>query len=348
MIIALFMMLALSVLGTSLMIVSQTETDSSHNYRLMSQARYGAESGIHKATNYLLNTYVPPAHADAADPSPAYNTTVSPVTWNNAPVVLSSDAASVQLSRLMRSRPRSRGRRKGTLDVKDATVALHGHGHAEVDAADHRRVQRLPVTIQTWEITGDGNITGATTAQVEVVGDRRAADRADLRVRGVRDRQRLRRAVVRRRRHHQQLRLDARAGRRVLRCSDDSSGNVGTNGNLDGKVVQPTIITDRCRRREPAWATARPATSRRQPSSGGATVQDGLNQLSQPVNYPTPAAINPLPPTTATDFKQEHRVSGRCGLLHGQRERRDDYAAVGRAPSSRWATSPSTPARSCT
>src|SRR4249920_3919459 len=87
-IIALFMMLALSVIGATLMTVAQTETDSSHNYRLMSQARYGAESAIHKTTNYLLNTYVPPATLNVADPIAAYNTTVSPVTWNNAPVTL--------------------------------------------------------------------------------------------------------------------------------------------------------------------------------------------------------------------------------------------------------------------
>ena len=60
MIIALFMMLALSVVGATLMTVTQTETDSSHNYRLMSQARYGAESGVHGATNYLLFTYPAP------------------------------------------------------------------------------------------------------------------------------------------------------------------------------------------------------------------------------------------------------------------------------------------------
>ena len=53
-ILALFMMLAMSVLGTSLMFVSKTETLSSHNYRLMSEARYGAESGVHVASNYLM------------------------------------------------------------------------------------------------------------------------------------------------------------------------------------------------------------------------------------------------------------------------------------------------------
>ena len=52
MILALFMVLTMSILASSLMFVSQTETWSSMNYRLMSQARYGAESGIQKTANW--------------------------------------------------------------------------------------------------------------------------------------------------------------------------------------------------------------------------------------------------------------------------------------------------------
>src|SRR5438093_2346144 len=90
MLIALFMMLAMSVIGTSLMFVSRTETQSSQNYRLMSQARYGAESGVHSTVNYLLNTYVPPGIV--GDPLANYVTPVSPVPFNNLPVVRSSNA----------------------------------------------------------------------------------------------------------------------------------------------------------------------------------------------------------------------------------------------------------------
>ena len=55
-IMVLIMMGILSVLGASLVLVSQTETWSSQNYRLMTEARYGAESGVHKAANYLMNS----------------------------------------------------------------------------------------------------------------------------------------------------------------------------------------------------------------------------------------------------------------------------------------------------
>jgi type II secretory pathway component PulK len=55
-VLSLFLMMAMSVVGASLMFLSQTETYSSMNYRLMSQARYGAESGIQTTVNYLINS----------------------------------------------------------------------------------------------------------------------------------------------------------------------------------------------------------------------------------------------------------------------------------------------------
>ena len=49
MILAMFMVLIMSTLGVSLMFTSQTETWSSQNYKMMSQARYAAESGVQAA-----------------------------------------------------------------------------------------------------------------------------------------------------------------------------------------------------------------------------------------------------------------------------------------------------------
>ena len=68
-VLSLFLMTAMSVIAASLMFLSQTETYSSMNYRLMSQARYGAESGLQKAANFILYpaTYVPP-RTGGADP----------------------------------------------------------------------------------------------------------------------------------------------------------------------------------------------------------------------------------------------------------------------------------------
>src|SRR5437016_3535858 len=83
-------MLVVSVLSASLMFLSQTETYSSANYRLMSQSRYGAEAGAQKATNYLLYAYAVPG--GNGDPLASYDTTVAPVTYLGRPVVLSAMA----------------------------------------------------------------------------------------------------------------------------------------------------------------------------------------------------------------------------------------------------------------
>ena len=49
-------MSTLSVLAASLMFLSQTETYASMNYRMMSQARYGAEAGVQKAADFIPET----------------------------------------------------------------------------------------------------------------------------------------------------------------------------------------------------------------------------------------------------------------------------------------------------
>src|SRR6266566_513803 len=89
-VIALFLMAILTALGTSLMFLSQTETYATMNYRMMSQARYAAEAGVQKASNFLLdpNQYVITPVA-AANPL-LFTRGVSPVTYNGLPVILSA------------------------------------------------------------------------------------------------------------------------------------------------------------------------------------------------------------------------------------------------------------------
>src|SRR3954465_14839978 len=84
---ALIFVLVLSVTAASLMFLSQSETWSSMNYRLMTESRYGAEAGLHSAANYLMNNYVPPSDG-GLDVFTSYNMTVSPVLSGAGPVVL--------------------------------------------------------------------------------------------------------------------------------------------------------------------------------------------------------------------------------------------------------------------
>ena len=165
--VALIMVLILvgviSVIASSLIFVSQTETWSSQNYQLMTEARYGAEAGIQKAANYLLYTY--PAPGTVADPLASYNITGTPVTAGGQPVTLLSNAAS--------NYP------VGSV-VTAFTAAAHGTltgGHvttydARAFLISMRQVtvygSTTPVTVQTWRIVGRGTIAGPRTAQVEV------------------------------------------------------------------------------------------------------------------------------------------------------------------------------------
>src|SRR6266404_5586012 len=96
-VLALFLMSAMSVLAASLMFLSQTETYASMNYRMMSQARYAAESGVQKASNFLLDStqYAMPGSVELAK----YDRTKSPVVCLsgcpnvNQPVVLSATSS---------------------------------------------------------------------------------------------------------------------------------------------------------------------------------------------------------------------------------------------------------------
>jgi Tfp pilus assembly protein PilX len=174
MIIALFMVLAMSVLGTTLMFVSQTETASSMNYRMMSQARYGAESGIHQATNYLLSAaYTAVEPGTATDPfNPAfpgvYTTNVSPVMYNNKEVRLSSEPGVVQNYPIAAVKTAFANAAAGTLDVQSGTVTYTATARLLSMRQIDDRMSNKKNTLQTWEISAKGKMTGAQTAEVEV------------------------------------------------------------------------------------------------------------------------------------------------------------------------------------
>src|SRR5215470_17300132 len=89
-ILTLILLLVLSVMAVSLMFVGRAETWSSMNYRMMTQARYGAEAGVNAAANWIQNSYTAPTTAQLA----SFNLTKSPVaTTSGTDVVLSADSS---------------------------------------------------------------------------------------------------------------------------------------------------------------------------------------------------------------------------------------------------------------
>ena len=157
-VVALLLTLALSAIGASLLMLANTETYASMNYRMMSQARYGAEAGVLRAVNHLTQTRTQTPGL-VGDPLANYDMTVSPVTYNGQPVVLSADPdQGVELSRTRPRRRRFNAAVQGTLDgrpdgaygayatlVSMRTIMEYGATAPtrHPDVAHHRRPVRL-------------------------------------------------------------------------------------------------------------------------------------------------------------------------------------------------------------
>jgi hypothetical protein len=294
-VLCLLFMLALSIVGASLTVLAETESYASMNYKMMSQARYGAEAGVHKTINYLLNTYTPPG--SGSDPFSNFNTAVSPVTYLGQPVVLSG------MTGVSSNYPDATKRTAFTTAAQGSLTA--GGGTVQYAAYATLVAMRLvdaygvgtQSAIQTWKITADGTVPGARTAQVEVSA---MLEREVVAVSTF-----------------AQFATDSGCGALsysggAATDSYDSSnvtlvngipqtnpygGNVGTNGNLTASgtntVINGSLSTPRTGVGNCATATPDAMTLK-----SGATVTGGLIQLPQMITYPTPTTPSPLPPTT--------------------------------------------------
>jgi len=297
-VLSLFLVMTMSVLAASLMFLSQTETYSSLNYRLMSQARYGAESGVHKTVNYLLNTYAPPAVGDAN-----YITTTSPVTYLGAPVILSGDSAVASNYPDNAAQTAFSAAAQGTLAAGTGTVGYKAYA---------TMLSMQPVNGQnviTWQITANGTISAGRTATVEVTSilEKQLTPQAN--------------AVYAAFAQSSACGALTFSGQATTDSYDSSAagnpvfttgGNVGTNGNLyanndstiNGTLSTPRVGVGNCSNGNVDALT----------SSGGATVTGGVIHLSQSVTPATPPMpspwVSPFGNTTFTDVGGCHSVTG--------------------------------------
>ena len=172
-ILALILMLIISVMAVSLMFISQTETWASMNYKLMSQARDGAEAGINAAANYLINTYTPPA-STGTDVLSSYNYNVSAVQYpaansGNHDVVLATSSTKKSNNYPVSSVVTAfQGAAQGNLTAGNATVAYSTSARLLSMEQVTPWGTTTPVTVQTWQITSDGTISGVRAADEEL------------------------------------------------------------------------------------------------------------------------------------------------------------------------------------
>ncbi len=308
-VITLFLLLASSVVGAALMFMSQTETYSTMNYRMMSQARYGAESGVQKAANYLMYTYAKPA-AGSADPMSSYVTTTSPVTYNGQPVVLSANSAVASNYPVASVQSAFAAAVAGSMAVGGTTVQYAPYATLlaleEVPAG--QSATGSAYTIETWQVAADGRIAAGTrTAQVRVTAvldeGKQAGNHSSylyglfamspncgaLRYSG--------------NGHVDSYTVDPVTHLPVI---SHTNGNIGTNGNLTesgNATIYGTLSTPRIGVGSCSAGNVDALTS-----SGNAAVTGGVVHLPQPVTIPTPPPPNPLPPTTNINYSS-HAVA---------------------------------------
>jgi Tfp pilus assembly protein PilX len=317
-ILALILLLIVSVMAVSLMFISQTETWASMNYKLMSQARDGAEGGINAAANYIINTYTPPA-SSGTDLLSSYNNNVSPVQYPSTStsgndVILATSNSSQSSNYPVASVKTAFGSNaQSSLTAGNTTVNYNS------SAKLLSQVQVIPYgsstyqTVQTWQITSDGSISGIRNADEEVSailekqitpvftyaafttangcnsmnfgggGTTTSYDSANLTMQG------------------------------GIPVTVNSGGNVGTNGNL-AENGNPTYING---------SLSTPRTGTGTCSSGNVTawtntsghVTGGIVDLPQSVNYQTPTQQGATPPTDVADALTLDQHATDCGIV---------------------------------
>ena len=303
-IMVMFMVMSMSLVGASLTFVARNETLSSHNYQTTTQTRYAAESGVAAATNYLLNTYAVPT-VGGADPIAAYDITVSPVRWNNAPVVLSSDPAVAANYPIAGTRTAFAANSSGSLTVGSGTTAYAASATLLSMKVMTDSYTGGQFTVQMWRINGAGAIDGAGAAAVQVSAVLETTDKpvysyaAFATANGC--------DSIDFTGNAQTDSYDSRVANSWMAPSL-SGGNIGTNGNFDGdgtvygSLSTPRIGVGNC--------TAGIVTA----TSTSADITGGITALSQPVTYPTPPAPSPLPPTTDDTISKNSGCP--AGVIH--------------------------------
>jgi hypothetical protein len=162
--------LVLSVTAATLMFLSQSETWSSLNYRLMTESRYGAEAGLHAAANYMMNGYTLPG--GAGDPLAAYNyKTVSPVTLAGGgnPIALGLTMNGISAnypvpSVITNFNTASQGSLTGGTNTVNYSVNAELISMRQITQCGNSQ----PLTAQLWKLTSHGDIAGTRNAEVEV------------------------------------------------------------------------------------------------------------------------------------------------------------------------------------
>ena len=320
MVLSLLFMLLLSALGTAMLVLSRSETLSSVNYRMMSQARYGAESGVHKAAHFLVNSYTLPG--SGSDPMSNYDTTVSPVRYNGQPVVLSAMPSVTANYPFAGAQTAFAAAAQGSLPVGDATVLYN----ASATLLSMRQFIPYGATVgltvvQTWRLTARGIIQGARQAEVEVSAtiERQVAPAHMYALFAIENGCGALDLIGNMNTDsYDSANMTFSGGFPVVQ---NHGGHVGTNGNLHEQggqtIVKGTLSTPRS-----GVGTCQSGAITAVSTTAGAQISEGIIKLPQALSWPLPEVPTPAPPTTTLAINGSQTcadvplTSGSCSMTY--------------------------------
>jgi Tfp pilus assembly protein PilX len=318
-ILTLILIAVISVMAVSLMFLSQSETWGSANYRLMSQARDGAEAGIHKTAHFLTHNLVTVtgSPADNAYYNEPGSQTIINTNFDNSTSALADGTVNDHNSGLTAGFTTTGSSIPSTaVDYYDATeeanFAAYGSGTIPAGAttvnyataAELMAVFRIQEfggaskTVQTWRITSDAWANGVQpgTVRVSAILDTPITPTFNY-------------AVFAEGTQCDMLTLTGGADITSYNSSvlvggvpvlDQWGGNVGTNGslttsgsttNIYGTLSSPLSGVGNCGNGGlTAW----------DPNNG--TLAGGLVGLPGEIYYEPPLAPTPVPPTTSRNL----------------------------------------------
>ena len=313
MIVALLTLLILSVLGASIIFMTQNEIWTSANYKLTTQSRYAAEAGLQSTVDWMINTYPVPTVYTPFDmtqtPTQSGGSAIvlsamsgdSPSVWDASGWAANYPTSSVQdsFNTALNAQPVS-----GMGVSATSSVKARLHSMKTVIA-----IGNVVTPIQVWEVRARGDVAGTRPARVELkakvenvadptfgyaaFGVDPSCGSVSVAGNGGTDS------------------YDSRFGTYAT-TQTDSGGNLGTNGNVYVGGTSTTVYGD-VETPKSGTGTCTGGSVDALQTSGGATVTDGITQLPAPVNYPVPPAPSPAPPTTSQSISGNNNLCGTGG-----------------------------------
>lgn len=304
-ILTLILLAVLSVMAVSLLFIGRSETWSSMNYKLMTQARYGAEAGVNSAANWIQNSYPTPTTAQIN----MMTLTTAPLQYSNKDVALSTISAKQNYmdSTVQSSFASNAG---GSITAGNTSITYNPTATLLAVQTFTGYPTATTKVVQKWLITSEASISGVRNANVEVsaIMERQksptfayaafatATGCAALSFGG---------GGTTNSYDSSAISYDSKGN--VV--TQSYGGNVGTNGNLDLSGSKTEIYGSLSTPRA-GTGTCSTSTVTALSTNGNATVSAGVTELPQNVTYDTPPAPSPAPPTTNMDIQK----NGSCPI----------------------------------